>query len=332
MKFKIFFFLLLSSIFWREGEAVAQCCSAGNPIGGTANMGILSKKTLRTILFYRYALSDTYYQGASINNFTFVDKAYYNYVSGIFNYGLTGKFNAETEIGYFINRTQIYNPSIISPPDNEVKGSGFSNGVVSLKYNVYNNTPKQFEFTAGIGGKFPFHTQYQSVNNTELPQDVQPSTAAFGIVAQTFFYKGFVENGWRLFLLNRFETNFPNYKNYQIGNAYFTSLFVSKSINHNWTAILQIRNEIRDKDIRNANNGSISEQKIASSGGVLLFVSPQINYTIAQQWNISLLADVPVYKNYYGNQLGSKFSFAILLLRDFDFGSPFIPTSQHPKE
>ncbi|MBI3502329.1 MAG: hypothetical protein HY063_11095 [Bacteroidetes bacterium] len=306
---KHFFIVVLVNLL--SGAAFSQCCSPGNPVGGTTNIGVLDKKTLRVITFYRHSYSDTYYSGDSKSDFSFVKNASFNYAGLVLGYGLLKKLTLETELGYFINKTQTYN---IEPAYTNT-GFGFNNTVLSLKYNLISKTEKPFEWTVGAGAKIPFSKEFQIVDNSELPRDVQPSTHAFGIVAQSFLYRGFPEKRLRLFFISRYEYNFTDTKNYMYGNVLFSSFFIAKKLGtSNWTAILQTRHEWRDYDYKDASD---QNSKINSSGGNLIFISPQINYTVAQKWNLSLLADFPVYHYLNGTQLGNKFSVAVYLSRDF---------------
>lgn len=304
---KRIFFFTVSFLFFQE-TAFSQCCSPGNPVGGTTNIGILDKKAFRVISFYRYSESSGYWQGNKKSDFNFVKNANFNYAGMVLAYGLLNKLTLETELGYYINKSQTYNIE----PSYTNRGYGLNNGVFSIKYNLVSKTEKPFEWTAGLGAKFPFTNQYQIVNNVELPRDVQPSTHAFGVVAQSFLYKGFPEKGLRLFFINRYEGNYPDQQRFKFGNSFLSSFFIAKRINEsNWAVIVQARHEFRTKDVRDAGTN------INSSGGNLIFVAPQINYTIAKKWNISFLADLPVYRNYNGTQLGNKFAFAFYLSKDF---------------
>jgi hypothetical protein len=310
-----FIAVIFFSIFFQT-EIFAQCCSPGNPVGGTSNIGILDKKTVRLITFYRSSFSQGYWQGDKKSDYNFVKSGQFNYAGITLGYGLLNKITIETELGYFINKTQHYN----TQPTITATGFGLNNAVFTVKYNLIKKTEKPFEWTIGVGGKFPFTRKFQMADNVELPRDVQPSTNAFGIVAQSFLYKGFPEKKLRLFFINRYEMNFPDIKNYKYGNTLFNSFFISKQIGQsNWTAIAQVRYEYRAKDITNANCNSCftNGTTVGSSGGNLVFIAPQINYTIAKKWNISLLADVPVYHNYNGTQLGNKFALALYVSRDF---------------
>lgn len=310
MRIFLFFCFFFSPFLWREGggEAVAQCCSA-NPVAGTINVGVLNKKSARVISYYRHSYSDTYFHDNMRSDLNLIT-ANYNYIGSIVSYGITSKVTAETELGYFINKSEEFN---IEPPFT-LKGLGFNNAIISLKYPIYKKTELEIEFTAAAGIKFPFTKEHRVIDGVRLPQAVQSSTGAYGTVGQLMFYKGYVSKGLGFFFIHRFETNGTNTVEYKFGNSYITSFFVSKSLNNQWAGILQIRNENRARDIR--------DNKIVEvSGGYLLFVATQINYTIAQKWNISLLADIPVYRYYNGTQLGNKYAFAVTLMKDFDFSS-----------
>jgi hypothetical protein len=243
----------------------------------------------------------------------------FNYVGLTFAYGLLNRLTIETELGYFINKTQNYNIQ----PAFSYSGYGFNNSVITFKYNLITKTEKPFEWTIGAGAKIPMSTQYQMANNVELPIDVQPSTHSFGTITQSFLYKGFPKQRMKLFLTNRFETNSPDHKNYKIGNSLASSFFVTKQIRQSdFAVIFQLRHEFRGKDLYNVKNSGYlgliaTGSYVSSTGGHLIFFAPQINYTIAQKWNLSLLADIPTFRYYNGTQLGNKISFALYFSRDF---------------
>jgi len=312
------FVILFISLFFLK-TVLAQCCTPGNPVGGTTQIGILDKKAFRAISFYRYSFSEGYWEGNKRTENSFVKNGKFNYAGLMLDYGLSNKVNIETEIGYFISKSQTYN---LDPPFTS-NGFGFNNAVLSLKYNLINNTAYPIEWTIGGGAKIPFKKKYLSVDNVELPRGVQPSTHAFGFATQSLLFKDFPKIGLLLILINRFENNFTDIKNYQYGDILFSSLFTAKKLGKsNCTTILQIRHEWRDQDIVSGSGifpTSLSKKgtRVLASGGNLIFIAPQINYSIGQKWNISFLADLPVYRFYNGAQMGNKFAFACYLSRDF---------------
>lgn len=311
--------VIFSILMFSFGHSFGQCCSAGVPVGGATNIGILDSAAFRFISFYRNSKSSGYWEGMEKSDFNFVKSAKFDFAGLILSYGLTNNITIEAELGYYFNKSQTYNVD----PEFTNTGFGLSNGVVSLKQNLISKSKRPLEWTAGLGIKFPFTTSYQIVDNVELPRDVQPSTTSYGIVLQSFINKDFSQKDFKLFLINRFESNTPDAKNFRYGNSLINSIFVTKQIkNSNWTAMIQLRHEYRSKDVKNVLEnkylGLVTSGYVVNfSGGNLIFISPQINYSIAKKWNLSLLTDIPVFRYYNGIQLGNKYSFAIYLSRTF---------------
>ncbi|MBI5219835.1 MAG: transporter [Bacteroidia bacterium] len=297
----------------------SQCFSSpGNPIGGTANLGSVEKKLLRISAFHKYSISDHYHKGDKNSDFILYDKADLNFIGSIIAYGLTRKFTIETELGCFINKS-IYYDRRMTLPEYKTTGSGFSNTVISGKYNLYYNPGKSIKYTISAGAKIPFSTEPQYVNGAILPIDVQPSTGTYGAVIQSYLLKENSFKAMRYFMINRVEINAVNKQEYKFGNAFITSLFVSKKLHfrwqwltENWTAILQVRHEYRTKSTNEGN-------EVTASGSNLLFISPQLNYSISEKWNVSVIADIPMYQYYNGTQLANKFAVGFNISRDIVF-------------
>ncbi len=303
-------FLIVVSIL-ACSNAGAQCLSSVNPVGGSNNLLVLEKKTLRLITFYRYNYGNQYFEGDDHSDFGLIKNANYSYAGIIAGYGLWNKLTIEAEGGYYINKTQNYN--LI--PEYALKGYGFSSGIFSVRYSLLKNDTRRFYISSGIGAKVPFSTRPLSREGVELPIEMQPSTGAFGTVLQLFVVKEKPITGIRYFLTGRMELNAENEREYRLGTSFFTSFFFSKHLmfpwlKGDWTTILQIRNEIRRRDY------TLNGWK-ESSGSTIFYFSPQLNYFIKGKWNLSLMVDLPVYQNFNGTQLATKYGLSLNLARDF---------------
>tara|TARA_R110000744_G_scaffold230439_1_gene348654 strand:+ start:15363 stop:16331 length:969 start_codon:yes stop_codon:yes gene_type:complete len=302
-------FILISLLFINQ-SVNAQCCSAGIPVGGSTNIGILEKNNFRFTSYFSYSESAGYWSGSDKSKFNLVKRASYQYVGTILSYGLFNKLTVETEFGYYLDKSQIYD----FQSDVNTKNQGISNGIISAKYNVLANLTNPFEWTVSSGVKFPFILDYARENNVVLPRDVQTSSHALGIIGQSFLYKGYPINGIQLFLINRMEINFKDYKDYKFGPALISAFFFSYNLEQsNYTGIAQIRHEFRGKD-------AFEDTKLDATGGHLVFLSPQLNYS-TNKWNFSLLVDIPVYRYYNGTQLGNTASASFYVTKDFDLAS-----------
>ncbi|MBI3519874.1 MAG: hypothetical protein HY062_11020 [Bacteroidetes bacterium] len=281
----------------------AQCCGGCNPIGGNTNQGTLPKYTLQINTYYKHGYSAGYMQDDHNSDFKFVKNANNSYIGLQLGYGVFKRLTFMVDGGYYLNRTQNFE---IQSYKFSLNGYGGSSITLSGKYNIIRDTARDIEFTMGLGVKLPWSKKPQIVNGVELTEDVQPSNGAFGLVLSAFLFKDFDNLNMRIFLINNTTINGKSIRDYKEGNTYITSLFVSKTFLKNWSAILQVRNEIRDFAFRD-------DVKVPSSGGYRFLCVPQINYTIKKKYNISALYEIPVYQNYYGIQLKDLYAFSINL-------------------
>jgi hypothetical protein len=279
----------------------------GSPAGASTYVGVLAKNHLRFIAFYRHNYLDTYYEGNKPSELpSLLKKSYYDFAGITVSYGITKRLTLDADIGYFINKTQVYDVEA----DNIVRGYGLSNGSFTFKYGAYIKPQKQIELTFGLGVKYPFSGQPLYVNGTRLAVDLQPSSNAFGLSGHIIFSKDFPKITLRLMSVNKYEYNFANPDHYQFGSSIVNSVFLSKKIVKNLFGVLQVRNEYRFKDY--------TEEFEANTGGEVMILSAQISYSLFYKWHIAGLFDYPFLKNYNGRQLTSKYSFAFSLTRDLN--------------
>lgn len=298
-KYLLFIIIFITA----QQSSIAQCCSPGNPVSGSEYVGILPKKTLRTITYYRHSFSDTYYEGSEISDYQGTQSGY-DFIGEVLSYGIFKKVTAEAELGYYFTKYQD------SDVLDEFRTHGFTNATVSLKYALL-KSKNDMELTLGAGSKFPVSRKvFRDEYGVPYPQEIQPSTGAFGFVAQLFFFKGFKEKKWRLVAIGRYELNGYNSEDYRFGDAVFTSVFIGRSFAKNWSATLQLRNEYRWEDWQ-------GDTRYLVTGGDILYLSPQVSYTFQQRITVSVMGDIPVYRHYNGVQLGPKYAFGISVVKDF---------------
>ncbi|MBS1636511.1 MAG: hypothetical protein JST26_11400 [Bacteroidetes bacterium] len=295
--------LIFVSLLLEYTAGFAQCCGGCNPIGGNTNQGTLPKYMLQINTYEKHGYSAGYMQNDHASDFQFVKNATSNFVGLSLGYGLTRRLTVEAEGGYYINRTQNFD---LPYARYTLNGYGGSSVTLGGKYNIFKDTARDIEFTMGIGVKMPWSKQPQVVNGVELTEDVQPSNGAYGLVLRSFLFKAFDRTDIRIFLMNTVNINGNSIRNYKEGNTYLTSFFVSKTFYRNWTAIAQLRNEIRDYAYRD-------NVKVTSSGGYRFVFVPQINYNIRKKYNISVLYELPIYQDYYGIQLRDMYAFSVNL-------------------
>ncbi len=290
--------LILAAFLSLHGAGNAQCCAVGSPVSGTTNVGTVGMSALRVSGYFKYGMSDQYYKGTKPDNIPGsieVDKMDFQYSGISLAYGITDRMTIEAELGYYFSKSQKF--KLI---DNTLSSSGLSNGGVSVKYNILNEAEHFFDLTLGGGVKIPFSQDPIEQDGVVLPVDLQTSTRAFGLLFHGFVKKHISWLDANAIMINRTEINFKNSSDYTFGNSYSTSLSLSKALFENCTGILQLRNDIREKD-------KVDGKDVpAPSGSFLVVLSPQLGYAFGNL-SISVLADIPLYRNYYQRQIANKF-------------------------
>ncbi|MFO7616818.1 MAG: hypothetical protein R6V75_06170 [Bacteroidales bacterium] len=309
MFFRMRYLLILITLVVLPQIVRGQCfSSAGTPVGGSENMGVLQKGTFTLTGYYRHHLSDCFYEGSRRSDVGVIRDARYNYVGSLIAYGVTDRFTTEAELGYFINKTKNY----AVPAGYSLTGWGLNNALVSGKYQIYFDPVNKLEYSLALGAKLPFSLTGQRVNDVRLPYDLQPSTSTVGAVLQSYLIKQQSFTGMRYFLYNRVEVNARNREGYRYGNVFTNSFFVSRHLirTSSWpvsgTLILQLRNEVRGRSF-------IHDEIEPSSGSVKFFLTPQVNLAFVEKVNLSLMVDIPVYQYYQNVQLADRVAFTVVL-------------------
>lgn len=294
----------------------AQCCSAGNPFfyGEQANIG---HKQLQLISGYKYSLSDQYYSEDSKVEIDFIDKAYFNYLNLQLIYGLTRKLSVQTDLGYFVNRTEQYTKEGWET----INGYGIGDAGLTVKYLVYKSFVRKFSIIPSVGVKFPIGVFDQEVDHVKLPITVQPSSGSFKYLVNLYMSNSFKGSKFNLGFFGSAEfSQLIDSENfyYKYGNMYLFSLVGSYYLTDNLTLGFEVRNENRNKATRE------DDQIVESSGYIIFYAVPHVSYAFAEKWFVAINADVPFYKYYNGIQLANKFAVSARLSYRIDFNKKIL--------
>ena len=297
----LFWFLVIGN------QAIqAQCCSPGNPVGGTNSLGVNNEGSWQLFLNYRYGYSGRYYEGSKPSETQFIRSGNYNHAGIIAALGLTDRLTVEAETGFFINKTQFYVEGII--PEKLV-GNGLTDLNLLARFSFWKNEAKEIELNSGLGIKIPVGSYQKKFNGALLTRDLQPTTGAYDLVHTFFLYKGFLPQKLRFFFSNRIEFKGQNPDKYRYGNFWTSSAFISYSPGLRWIVIGQVRTELRARDSRpETGNGipvGLGRELVFPTGSQKLFLVPQITLSLNSTTNLSLLLDIPVYQNYNDKQLAN---------------------------
>jgi hypothetical protein len=303
LKIRTVCLIILVSLSLCSSNSYAQCCAPGSPVSGSEHTGIVAPDNFRFITYFRHSFSDTYYdktKPAELQD----SEAGYDYLGLVISYGIIKRLAAEVELGYYFDKYQ--NSEVLG----KLVTEGFNNAVISAKYALLNLNG--FEITLSSGVKIPLsEKQFTDSYGIPLPQEIHPSSRAFGFVGQIYFSRAF-SHKWKSVLTGRYETNGQNKDKYQFGDSFISSLFISRTFSRNWVATLQLRDEYRNRDLQ-------SKTEYSFTGGNILFLSPQLSHTFKNRLTLAASAEAPILRNYNGVQLGPKYAFGISLIKDFCF-------------
>ncbi|MBN1339414.1 MAG: hypothetical protein JXA03_08825 [Bacteroidales bacterium] len=299
----VFLSVSLLCIFVIDSEA--QCCSAGNPYFYSEQAG-MGHKDLQVMAGYKYSASTTYYSGSGEIEINDIDKAWFNYLNLQMVYGLTPRLSVQTELGYFINKSEDY-----YKPDWETKtGYGPGDITMTVKYLAYKNFIHKFSILPSVGMKFPVGVFDQTVDHVKLPITLQPSSGSYRYQVNLYTNKTFKNPKWNLGFFGSFEyaqlIDSQNFY-YKYGNIYLFSLIGSYKVLNNFNLGLEIRSENRDKAKRENN------QIVASTGYNIVYSIPHLRYSFLKKWLLAANSELPVYRFYNGIQLGNQFAVSLSL-------------------
>ena len=308
MKKKLFLSIVLL-VF--SSFASAQCCSAGNPFF-YGELSSLSKQNLQFVAGYKYGTSSQYYSGSEKIDIDFVNKAYFNYLTLQFIYGLTERITLQADLGYFLNKTETY----LKEGWETSNGFGMGDANLTFKYLAYDNFKKRIKIVPAIGVTFPIGVFDQEVNNVKLPITVQPSSGSFKYQISLFVSKGTNSGKFYFTVFGMYEyaqlINSENFY-YKYGNQYLFSFLTSYKIGKKLSIALEVRSENRVRALRN------DDQVVESSGFNIVYLVPHLSWAFHNNWYLALNTDIPVYKFYNGIQLSNTYSVSVRLSYKINF-------------
>lgn len=305
MRFLLTILLLISG-----KEIFSQCCTSGCCTPGTANFGVLEKGDLLIFSFFKRNYSDQYFQGDKPKGFSYLTNDYADYAGSNLSYGITNKLTVQASLGYFIAKIENFDIPVIG--QQQIATHGLSDLETLVKYNIYNSKNKLLSINLSGGAKIPTGPYNLQRNHVQLTRDVQPGTGAYS--GMFIFYatiKPFKNKQYSIMLNSRIDYNGANSQGYQYGVANTSTISSVFKLFRELSLIVMFRNENHDCD-------KINNERMFSSSSTRLFASPGISVKLAHEMMFSVYGDFPVYQNYAGTQLASKYAYSFSLSKLFE--------------
>ena len=302
----ILLFLLIST------KSFSQCCSAGNPLGGDGSHEGLNKNELTFFTSFKYSISKYYYFHDSKTEIPNVEKSYYDYQNLTLSYGISSRLSIKTELGYFYDKTQVDN---INNEEILFKSKGLGDLGFTVRYTIIKTFKPQSQLVLSGGTKIPIGAFNEDINGVTVPIALQPSSGALKFNGSVFYSRKRADRklGWNTYLLfEASNTINQGYLVYKYGNLMQYSLAATYSFNKQFNFLLNSKFEWRAHDKRE------NETIIESTGSKVVFLNPQLIYTIKSNWSVLAMLDIPVYKYVNGYQLTNQFSLQFGLRKVFN--------------
>ncbi|MGA2296753.1 MAG: hypothetical protein ABSG15_04305 [FCB group bacterium] len=303
-------------IFSHE-QILAQCCTAGNPSSTNCSISEGGKEILMMTYSHMYSISDTYYNGIQKLDKTYID-SYFNFSSLSLSYGISNKMRLTTDIGYFFNKAQKF-----VNLDYLRYTHGIADLNIGLIYSTYKSDDKLFEVMQTAKLTIPVGHFNQQYDDIVMPIDEQPSSGNYKYNLGLNLSKKFENSSLSLLSVNSFEmsqTIKTETLNHKYGNLYNLSLIGIYRISSEFSGMLQLRSEIREKALTSDTSRN-NYSYINASGGVIAFISPMLSYNLNNYWFFSFQYNQPFYKNVNSEQLTNKYSVSLSISKSFDFSS-----------
>jgi hypothetical protein len=312
MKYAIQLLLVAITIALFHQTASAQCCAAGNPVGGDGSQDALKKHQLSAFAAYRHSYSRDFFHLNDKQDIQNIEKSYYNYSSLSLSYGINWRFTIHTEMGYYLNKVQVVN---LTDGRETIKAHGIGDLSLSLRYSLLpQKIINENRLIFSLGGRLPVGQFNEEQNGVKIPVSLQPSSGALKINSALFFShkKTDASIGWGAFALYEWSNQIDKgLLVYKYGNLFLMEATAFYSQNPSLVLSLSAKAEFRGKD-KKANDFVIE-----STGSRVVYIKPQLQLKVVSDLYLVTFAEMPVYKYVNGYQLTNLFAFQMGIRKTF---------------
>ncbi|GAB4282349.1 MAG: hypothetical protein Kow0068_06970 [Marinilabiliales bacterium] len=294
-------------------ELNAQCCSAGNPVGGIGTIEWLGNKELKILTSYKYSHSSEYFHENKRFEIPYIDKSYYDFLNTSLSYGATERISFRTELGYFFDKTQELN---INNEELIIRSSGIGDLGINANYTVLKRMKPFSQLVFSVGTRLPVGKFDEKQDGITIPVSLQPSSGALKYNFSVFYSTKYTDKKFGWYTYSMFEMSNTINKEfliYKYGNYFQYAIAFNYKLVKNLLLITNTKFEWRGKDTRES--GLIVE----SSGSKVVILNPQLFYNIKKSWDIIIHTEIPIYKYVNGYQLTNKFAVQVIIRKNILF-------------
>lgn len=180
----------------------------------------------------------------------------------------------------------------------DYSGTGFADPVVALSWRFLSQAASNgWTATAGSGLQLPLGQDEERKDGVRLPHDIQPATGDWNwLFFQSLEWSA---GAWTLFEHSTWTATWANITGYRLGSSVRANWGASLT----WTSVLEPYARL---ELWAASGDQSRDRDLPSTGSTRLYARPGLALNLRpQRLLISAELALPVYQNYYGNQLGT---------------------------
>lgn len=292
----------------------AQCCAAGNPLSGDATASGLPKNNLRISTSFRHSYSDKFFFEDQFYQQNFVENSRYNFTSLQTIYGISDKWAAGAEMGYFIDKSQ----ASLVPYPNTLSANGLGDLLLFSRYRIMKKVKPIEDLSVMAGVKIPIGAFDVSDDGVRLPVSLQPSSGAMKFQLSLSFMHQKSGSKFSYFTQAFGEISSAinsDFFQYHYGPLAYLTFSPGYRFLGKWQFNIPLRAEWRGKDKRD------DDLLIDNSGSVAIYAGLQCRRNVAKNWSFRAAFEKSLYKYVNGYQLTNAYSFNVGVLYNINLAA-----------
>jgi hypothetical protein len=324
-------------------QAISQgCCSGGgsSPIALGEAIGVLKKNQIDLSANFQYYQSNKFLSGTQ-HTLSMFDNFITEYLFLNIDYGLTDNLTMSISSGYYLNKKLFE----LNGHDT-LNSSGIADLIILPKYSIWNKYEDQIksEITLGLGIKLPLGSYSDStdvftnpVSNEVyyaiLPPSLQTTNGSIDFMFTSFLYRNSERRKVKFFASTMYIKKGWNSLGEKFGDYLSLGLFASRELTPSLSGSIQLKGE-KIYSVQAADNTdllALYNIDISQTGSTKIYLVPLISInrrSVKKRFSFFISAEIPLYQNIVGIQLGSQTSVTTGLSYRFLAKEPLLLFSQ----
>lgn len=295
------------------------CCSGGVPLSNNIGVPNEGKGVFVVGLSYDYNNLNTLLVGAEEFKDDSRERITHSSLLNI-GYGFTDRFSVEALFSWVNQSREIRQFG----NSDKIETSGIGDAVFLAKYAFPDPLGKFSLVSIGLGAKAPLGaSDITTANGIQLTADLQPGSGAWDGIGWLSVSKGLnirpTANVYGTMTYRLTGTN-DSYLNDNASYTFGNEVIINMGYIDEVVLLNTLINPVLNLKYRKAGRDEINDREMPNTGGEWIFLRPEINFLLWQNFYFNSSFEVPLYSFVKGTQLTPTYRFGMGLT--YIFGSP----------